>query len=109
MTEKKIIFPKEFEFLIQEILYILDSEQDVKYHSVKGQQDEHEIEGKLSLYGLDRSKIKLIENLPYVLQFAKDLIIFLEYKYGKFPEGYHYYKDAVKRMGEYLESLDSYT
>lgn len=105
---KKLEYPKELELLTQEILCILDSEQHMKYYKEAEQQEEHEIEEKLTLHGLDRIKIRLIENLPKLLVFAEDLINFLKCKYGRFPIGYDYYKDVTKKIREYVEKLKFY-
>jgi hypothetical protein len=108
MKKINLKHPREFEFLIKEILYILDSEQDSKYYLEEGKQEKHEVEKKLTLYKLDRSKIKLVENLSSILQFADDLIKFLKCKYEKFPDGYHYYINVAKRMANYVKILLPY-
>jgi len=103
---KRLKHPIEFELLIQEILYILDSERDAKYYPDEKRQEEHKIEEKFTLYDLNQTKIKVFENLPKILQFTRDLINILKIKYDKFPVGYHYYKDVIKRMTEYVEVLE---
>ena len=100
--------PKEFEFLVQEILYLLESEQKSKYYVEEEKGEEHYIEENLASHGLNPSNIKSIEKLTRILKFTKELIEFLEEKFCKFPEGYYFYKDAVQRMKKYTEVLDSF-
>ncbi|NVM37819.1 MAG: hypothetical protein HWN81_19665 [Candidatus Lokiarchaeota archaeon] len=96
-------YPREFDFLVQDILYILDLESHSEY-----QQDEYDVEEKLAFHGLNSLNIQSFENLACILKFAKDLIGFYEEKYCKYPEGYFFYKDTVKKMKEYVKVLDAY-
>ena len=100
--------PFEFKYLVQILTYLLESEQDSKYYIEEGQQPEQDIQDLLSAHKLEISEVESIENLPRILEYTKELIAFLEEKYCKFEWGYYYYKDAVKRMREFVPILEEY-
>ena len=92
---------KHYSFLIQDIISLLDLEKQTPE-----QEHPSEIEEMFANCGLDRTKLRFEKNLPAVLQFTKYLVNYLNLKYGKFPLGYEYYKDAAKRIEGYSKDLE---
>lgn len=104
-----------FNYLVHEILCFVKAEQYSNYSIMESEQNgeispefEHDIQDLLSAHKLEISDVESIENLPRILEFIKDLIKLFEEKYCKYPEGYYYYKDAVKKMREFIPILEDY-
>jgi len=91
----------QFKFLIQDIINLLDLEK-------QSTEQEHpdELEETFVNYGLDKTNVRFVKNLPAVLQFTKYLVNYLNLKYGKFPIGYEYFKDTAKRIEGYSKDLE---